>query len=303
MFLTSCNENQMIQTGKLRLNSAIELEILLHLPPCLLKFEREIQEMIQALYLLIRRTWPAAETFLPHWGPFASQFWGGLDSSETPHHLERALGYSLSLSYLQTIFSAPGWLKETLNPALLVPSWSLSEWFRFSEQCGDGGESLFCHTAWPTAKLQVLLHPRGQNGTNDYEHWPTPRPTAVSWHCYPRSPAPVLSLGIVPHILRFTRWSSVFLGRSSKTHKNEVFLITNKMPWSARDDGLRGPRKGENTAHGCENALRSLSQLLVALWPWASHFTCLGKRRWGDEPRPEILTLVESVCSCGQSFI
>lgn len=66
MFLTSCNENQMIQTGKLRLNSAIELEILLHLPPCLLNFEREIQEMIQALYLLIRRTCPAAETFLPH---------------------------------------------------------------------------------------------------------------------------------------------------------------------------------------------------------------------------------------------
>lgn len=104
---------------------------------------------------------------------------------------------------------------------------------------------------------------------------PLPDPQPVG----SRSPAPVLSLGIVPHILRFTRWSSVFLGRSSKTHKNEVFLITNKMPWSARDDGLRGPRKGENTAHGCENALRSLSQLLVALWPWASHFTCLGKRR------------------------
>ena len=56
----------MIQTGKLRLNSAIEFEILLHFPPSLLNFEREIQEMIQALYLLIRRTWPAAETFLPH---------------------------------------------------------------------------------------------------------------------------------------------------------------------------------------------------------------------------------------------
>ena len=47
------------------------------------------------------------------------QFGGGLDSSETPRHLERALGYSLSLSYLQTVFTAPGWLKETLNSALL----------------------------------------------------------------------------------------------------------------------------------------------------------------------------------------
>ena len=70
---------------------------------------------------LSRFTW-RAETFLPLWGPLPISFEEGLTLQRPPRHLERALGYSLSLSYLQTIFTAPGWLKETWTQ----PFWSLS---------------------------------------------------------------------------------------------------------------------------------------------------------------------------------